>query len=215
MQAGILLNDKEGSKVTRQEARNALLELARDQHVKLLIIEEGLVPVPSIGASAYRSFKPLLQVAPTLPESVKVKRPTSKVESKFGAGELLLGLNLENAEIDDATRLNIEGKVRQQFLARIGLLGKTPSKRDRIGDDRITLLPWWDGIPRLILILGLDDLTVARQAALAVAEIAINEENRQAVHRGGAIPQLVRLLGSGDEDATAAAAFALDKLAIR
>ncbi|CAM6094598.1 unnamed protein product [Calypogeia fissa] len=212
--ARILLSDKEESKVARQEARNALLELTIDQHVKLLIIEEGLVPVPSIGASAYRSFKPLLQVAPALPESVKVKRPTSKVESKFGAGELLLGLSLENPEIDDATRLNIEGKVRQQFLARIGLLGKTPAKSDRIGHERITLLPWWDGIPRLILILGLDDLTVARQAALAIADIAINEENRQAVHKGGAIPQLVRLLGSGDEDSTAAATFALDKLAI-
>ena len=76
-------------------------------------------------------------------------------------------------------------------------------------------MPWYDGIPRLVLILGLDDVSVGRLAASTISEIAVNEEIRQVIHKAGSIPHLIRLLGSGDELATEAAASALEKLAIR
>ncbi|KAL2630411.1 hypothetical protein R1flu_015097 [Riccia fluitans] len=211
-----LLVDEGATKVAKQEAKNALLEFAKEDEVKLLIIEEGLVFVPVIGANAYRSFKPLLQEAPTLPESIAALQTSPKPPSTFGAGELLLGLNLENGvkEIDEAERLIIEGRVRQQFLARIGVIDKKSSKVANNDDGQVTLMPWWDGITRLVLILGLDNLEVAKQALEALAQISINEEYRQAVQKAGAIPHLVRWLGCGDEDITEAAVSALEKLAI-
>ncbi|KAL3688296.1 hypothetical protein R1sor_014605 [Riccia sorocarpa] len=211
-----LLVDEGATKVAKQEAKNALLELAKEDYVKLLIIEEGLVFVPVIGANAYRSFKPLLQEAPTLPESIAAQQASPKPPSTFGAGELLLGLNLENGgkEIDEAERLIIEGRVRQQFLARIGVLEKISPKVAKSDEGQATLMPWWDGITRLVLILGLDNFEVAKQALEAIAQISINEEYRQAVQKAGAVPHLVRWLGCGDEDITEAAVFALEKLAI-
>lgn len=210
----------------RQGARNALLELAKDFDQRVAIIEEGLVPVPLIGASAYRSFKPLLEVAPSLPEDIKLGESQSPVESVFGAGELLLGLKAgdDAHDIDRATRLTIEGRVRQQFLARIGVIEREGrrSKLDlesasppAIAEDKFTLMPWWEGVPRLVLILGLEDLTVVQKAAEALAQIAINEDLRQAIHKAGAVPHLVRLLGCGDEAATEATALALDMLGRR
>lgn len=216
-QAKILLDDGHGTKVSRQEAKNALIRLGQERHIEHLIIEEGLVFVPVIGASAYRSFKPLLQEAPTLPESVDVLQTAPKVPSTFGAGNLLLGLNWESRgnDIDDASRLIIEGRVRQQFLARVGVIGKKSSKTEESGDEQVTLMSWWDGITRLVLILGLDNLNVAKQAVQALGSIAINEDNRQAIQKSGAIPHLVRLLGCGDEDIALAVTSTLNKLAIR
>ncbi|OAE19512.1 hypothetical protein AXG93_4794s1240 [Marchantia polymorpha subsp. ruderalis] len=214
--AKILLDDGHGTKVSRQEAKNALIRLGQERHIEHLIIEEGLVFVPVIGASAYRSFKPLLQEAPTLPESVDVLQTAPKVPSTFGAGNLLLGLNWESRgnDIDDASRLIIEGRVRQQFLARVGVIGKKSSKTEESGDEQVTLMSWWDGITRLVLILGLDNLNVAKQAVQALGSIAINEDNRQAIQKSGAIPHLVRLLGCGDEDIALAVTSTLNKLAI-
>lgn len=224
-QAKILLEETTISKVTRQEARNTLLELAKDFDQRLVIVDSGLVPVPLIGASAYSSFKPLLEVAPALPEDIKITETPSPVKSMFGAGELLLGLKTgdDAHSIDDATRLTIEGRVRQQFLARIGVIEKDgrqyKAKAEGVpsspSEDKITLMPWWEGIPRLVLILGLEDLTVAHKAAESLAEIAINEDFRQAIHKAGAVPHLVRMLGCGDEESMEAAALSLDMLGKR
>lgn len=216
-----LLTDGEGSKIMRREARSILLQLAHDDLYKRTIIEEGLVPVPLIGASAYNSFKPLLDVAPTLADEVKFE-PSPSLPSAFGAGKLLLGLNMGSSgyELDEATQLVIEGRSRQQFLARIGLLEKDARNTIEQGEDpvkkayNVTIMPWWDGIPRLVLILGLEDLRVATFAARTISEIAINEDIRQAIQRAGSIPHLVRLLGSGSEAATEASASALEQLAI-
>ncbi|MCO5584465.1 hypothetical protein L7F22_038393 [Adiantum nelumboides] len=212
-----LLKSGEDSKVTRQEARKVLLELVQNAQFKQMIIEEGMVPVPLIGASAYKSFKPLLNVAPPLPEGLDVK--SSSVPSTFGAGKLLLGLGQkdDSYNLDDTTQIAFEGRARQHFLGRIGLLEKEASKQDAVaasGKDAVTIMTWWDGIPRLVLILGLEDMKVASLAASTISEIAINEDIRLAIQKAGSIPHLVRLLGSGDEGATEAAAAALERLAV-
>ncbi|CAM6036739.1 unnamed protein product [Sphagnum compactum] len=216
----ILMEEMTVSKMTRKEARNILLALAKNPNYRLAIIENGLVPVPLIGASAYHSFKPLLEEAPPLPDNINLGEAP---KSDFGAGELLLGLKAgaDTPEIDDATRLTIEGRVKQQFLARIGVIEKEEKMQNakaetvlcaQSEEDKITFMPWWDGIPRLVLILGLNDLTVACRAAESMAEIAINEEHRQAIHKAGGVPHLVRLLGCGDEATTDATVLALDML---
>jgi hypothetical protein len=223
MQVKILMEEMTVSKMTRKEARNILLALAENPNYRLAIIENGLVPVPLIGASAYRSFKPLLEEAPPLPDNISLGEAP---KSDFGAGELLLGLKAgaDAPEIDDATRLTIEGRVKQQFLARIGVIEKEAKMQNakaetvlcaQSEEDKITFMPWWDGIPRLVLILGLNDLTVACRAAESMAEIAINEEHRQAIHKAGGVPHLVRLLGCGDEATTDATVLALDMLGKR
>lgn len=213
-----LLKSGGGTKITRQEARKLLLELVQNAQYKQIIIEEGLVPVPLIGASAYKSFKPLLDVAPPLPEGLNVEPPP--LPSTFGAGKLLLGLKGKSMvyDLDDATQRAIEGRARQHFLGRIGLLEKEASQQEAMGvsrKDSVTIMSWWDGIPRLVLILGLEEISVASLAANTISEIAINEEIRQAIHKAGSVPHLVRLLGSGDESATEAAASALERLATR
>jgi hypothetical protein len=48
-----------------------------------------------------------------------------------------------------------------------------------------------------------------------MAEIAINEEHRQAIHKAGGVPHLIRLLGCGDEATTDATVLALDMLGKR
>lgn len=213
-----LIKSGEGSKIARQEARKTLLELARKDQYKQIIIEEGLVPVPLIGASAYQSFKPLLDVVPSFPKGMNLE-PSPSLPSTFGAGNLLLGLNVKNNayNLDDATQLVIEGRARQHFLGRIGLLEKEASKQEVACVNKranMTIMPWWDGIPRLVLILGLEDISVATLAASTISEIAVNEEIRQAIQKAGSVPHLVRLLGSGSESATQATACALERLAI-
>ena len=44
----------------------------KESYYKLLVIDEGLIIVPLIGASAFRSFKSLVKDAP-LPEGVNLK----------------------------------------------------------------------------------------------------------------------------------------------
>ncbi|MBA0607432.1 hypothetical protein Godav_019733 [Gossypium davidsonii] len=120
--AKLLKTDMEGSKVIRKEARNALLELIKDQYYRILVIEEGLVPIPMVGAASYKSFKPGLYSWPTMPDGTEIEQ-TSKGPSKFGASELLLGLNVgENAELEEARKNAIVGRTQQQFLARIGAI---------------------------------------------------------------------------------------------
>eukprot|EP00850_Spirogloea_muscicola_P008886 SM000048S16598 [mRNA] locus=s48:621455:625861:- [translate_table: standard] len=247
-----LVLEESTSGLARQSARNALTELCKAPFLRALMIEEGLVVVPLIGADAYRSFKPLLHEAPQLPQSVKLERRTLQADKDgdFGAGSLLLGLSVndEASQLDERAQQELEGKVRQQFLARLGILEKAQAKQRTASDqslntvagdrqpqdemagpanggissgdrsmdnaERVTVMPRLDGVPRLVLILGLDDATVAGRAARAAAEFAMTDDNRQAMRNAGAIPHLVRLLGSGDEEATAAAAVALSQLAI-
>eukprot|EP00897_Mesotaenium_endlicherianum_P008955 jgi/Mesen1/8088/ME000434S07338 len=238
--AKIINEECQVSKAALQRVRAVLTEMAgRDAALKSAVIEEGLAIVPLVGASAYASFKPLLQEEPRLPEKLgqKIKLVRTPPEKDvFGAGKLLLGLQLPaGAQVDAESAREMEGRVRQKFLARLGLLEPKPKEGAGAGagaaaaaatasaaepadggssSDKVTVMPWWDGVARLVLILGLENADVAARAADAVADFAIAEDHRQAIRRAGAVPQLVRLLSSGNEAATAAAASALERLAL-
>ncbi|XP_024519608.1 uncharacterized protein LOC112342278 [Selaginella moellendorffii] len=205
------------SKVARLEARNALLRLAKNPDAKMATIDQGLMFVPLVGADAYKSLKATGVGAPKVPEQVTLEHPLGSQESPFGAGDLLLGLHISSQQsVDEATQLAMEGRSRLNFLKRVGLV-ETPAGGDNKPKSEAqssTVLPWWDAIPRLVLILGLEDVSYAMQGARAIGEVAITEDYRRKLAKAGAVPHLVYLLGSGDETAMGAAATAIEKLSI-
>lgn len=208
--ANLLKDSKNASKVVRREARNALLELVKDSYHKLLVIEEGLILVPLIGGSAFRSFKSPVKDAP-LPEGVNLKEVFS-TPSRFGLNVKSVGHGL-----DETSRIAIEVQGQQQFLTQFGVLEKDEGTKPHLltaSEPRVTLMPWWDGIARLVFIIVLDDLSAVERAAYSIADISINEEIRNAIQEAGAIPHLVRLLGHKDEALKIAAAFALERLSL-
>lgn len=216
--AMLLKANVEGSKVIRKEARNALIELAKDDYYRILIIEEGLVPVPMVGADAYKSFRPELHSWPSLPDGTEIER-TSQGPSKFGANELLLGLNVsdKNANIDEAKMNAMVGRSRQHFLVRIGAIesedGRKPQSEFPI-DRQLTLLPWIDGVARLVLILGLEDERAIARAAESIADISINEHMRMLFKEAGAIKYLVQLLDHSSDAVRLATTHALERLSV-
>jgi hypothetical protein len=219
LQANLLKDNKNASKVARQEARNALLELVKDNYHKLLVIEEGLILVPLIGTSAFRFFKPPVQDAHSLPEGVNIKEVFS-TPSRFDAGQLLPGLNVKYTghELDETLRMAIEVQGQQQFLAETGVLEKDEGIKPQpwtASELSVTLMPWRDGIARLVFILVVDDLSAVERVAYSIADISINEEMRIAIQEAGAIPHLVRLLAHKYEALKVAAAFALERLSMR
>ncbi|KDP38083.1 hypothetical protein JCGZ_04726 [Jatropha curcas] len=203
-------------KVIRKEARNALVELAKNEYFRILVIEEGLVPVPLIGAAAYRSFSPALHSWPSLPDGTEIER-TSTGRSRFGASELLLGLNIDdnNANIEEAKVKAIIGRSKQQFLARSGAIeveDAKPSETEKPTDRQFTLLPWMDGVARLVLILELEDESAICRAANAIADASINEHMRNSFKEAGAIKHLVRLLNHKNDAIRFAVIGALESL---
>lgn len=219
LQAKFLRSNLEGSKVLRKEARNALLELFKDNDYKILVMEEGLVPVPSIGAAAFKSFNPGLHLWPTLPDGTEIER-TSRQPSPFGASELLLGLNIDdkNANLEEAKVSAMIGRSQQQFLARVGALEmeeKTIPNSDCSNDQRFTLLPWMDGVARLALILELEDKSASIKAAESIATACINEHMRIAFREAGVIKHLIRLLKCDDDAVQLAVTQALERLSVR
>lgn len=218
LQAKLLKNNVEGSKVTRKEARNALLELSKDEYYRILIIEEGLVPVPLIGTAAYKSFRPGLHSWPRLPDGTEIER-TSKTPSRFGASELLLGLNIDDKNVDiEEVKVNaIIGRTQQQFLARIGAIEMEDGKRESESSSswQLTLLPWVDGVARLVLILELEDELALSRAAESIADASINEEMRIAFKEAGAVKNLVRLLDSTNQAVKLSVTRALERLSVR
>ncbi|XP_056849129.1 uncharacterized protein LOC108822588 isoform X2 [Raphanus sativus] len=204
----LLKGDNKGSKVIRKEARNVLLELAKDEYYRILVIEEGVVPIPIIGADAYKSFRPDLYSWPSLPDGIKIEQ-TAKAPSRFGASELLLGLNVdENVdEVDEAKMKAIVGRTNQQFLARIGAIefekeikSEGPEKSQQQQEHQLTLLPCVDGVARLVLILGLADEVAVSRAAESVADACINEEMRVSFMEAGAVKPLVQLLANNNRE---------------
>ncbi|KAJ4879667.1 ARM repeat superfamily protein [Raphanus sativus] len=185
----LLKGDNKGSKVIRKEARNVLLELAKDEYYRILVIEEGVVPIPIIGADAYKSFRPDLYSWPSLPDGIKIEQ-TAKAPSRFGASELLLGLNVdENVdEVDEAKMKAIVGRTNQQFLARIGAIEFEKEIKSE------------DGVARLVLILGLADEVAVSRAAESVADACINEEMRVSFMEAGAVKPLVQLLANNNRE---------------
>ncbi|WVZ10780.1 hypothetical protein V8G54_015310 [Vigna mungo] len=216
--AKFLRSNLEGSKVLRKEARNALLELFKDNDYKILVMEEGLVPVPLIGAAAFKSFNPGLHLWPTLPDGTEIER-TSRQPSPFGASELLLGLNIDdkNANLEEAKVSAMIGRSQQQFLARVGALEmeeKTIPNSDCSNDQRFTLLPWMDGVARLALILELEDKSASIKAAESIATACINEHMRIAFREAGVIKHLIRLLNCDDNAVQLAVTQALERLSV-
>ncbi|TKY69272.1 ARABIDILLO 1 [Spatholobus suberectus] len=216
--AKFLTSNLEGSKVIRKEARNALLEFFKDKYYRILVIEEGLVPVPLIGAAAFKSFTPGLHLWPTLPDGTEIER-TSRQPSRYGASELLLGLNIDdkNAKLEEAKVNAIVGRTQQQFLARVGALEmeeKTIPHSECSNDQRFTLLPWMDGVARLVLILELEHKSAIIKAAESIATACINEHMRIAFREAGAIKHLVRLLNCDDNAVQLAATQALERLSV-
>ncbi|CAL0318478.1 unnamed protein product [Lupinus luteus] len=214
--AKFLTSNSDGSKVIKKEAKNALFELVKDEYYRILVIEEGLVPVPLVGAAAYKSFTPSLHLWPTLPDGSEIER-TSRQPSRFGASELLLGLNIndKNANIEEAKANAIIGRTQQQFLARIGAIEleeKTIPNSECSNDLRLTLLPWVDGVARLVLILELQDKSAIVRAAESIAGASINEHMRIAFKEAGAVKHLVRLLNCDDNAVQWAVIQALEKL---
>ncbi|KAF8389987.1 hypothetical protein HHK36_024507 [Tetracentron sinense] len=216
--AKLLKVDVEGSKVIRKEARNALLELAKDEYYRILVIEEGVVRVPMIGSAAYKSFRPVSYSWPSLPDGTEFDRRSSG-PSRYGANELLLGLNIhdKNINLEEAKMNAIVGRTHQQFLARIGAIEMEDERKPQSEssmNQRYTLLPWMDGVARLVLILGLEDVSAISRAADSIADASINEYMRISFKEAGAIKHLVRLLGHNNEAVRLSVTHALEKLSV-
>ncbi|XP_074296002.1 uncharacterized protein LOC141623747 [Silene latifolia] len=216
--AKFLTCETEASKIIKKEARNALLELAKDNYYKILIMEEGLVLVPLVGASAYASFKPALHSWPSLPDGTELRRIT-RSSSRYGASELLIGLNVEeNSEKIDKLKMDaIVGRTQQQFLARIGAIekgdeGKSNAKFST--SSHHTLLPWRDGIARLALILELEDEVAISRAADAISAASINETIRISFKEAGVVQRLIYLLRHNSTAVKSAVANALENLSV-
>ncbi|KAJ8447676.1 hypothetical protein Cgig2_031730 [Carnegiea gigantea] len=213
----MLLEGLQQSRVIRKEAKNVLLELAKDDYYKILIVEEGLVLVPLVGSAAYASFKPALYSWPSLPDGTEFRRIPRP--SRFGASEALLGLNVEDDshKIDQSKIDAIDGQARQHFLARIGAIEIDDEKKPQVGcstSHHHTLLTWKDGVARLVLILGLADETAIARAADAIAGASVTERIRMAFKEAGAVKHLVRLLDHNNTAVRSAAVNALEKLSV-
>lgn len=207
----------EGSKVLRKEAKNALLELSKDEYYRILVIEEGLVLVPIIGAAAYKSFKPHLHSWPSLPDGTEIRR-TSNTPSRFGASELLLGLSIDdnNVSMEEAKINAVVGRTQQQFLARIGAIEIEDEKTESESGQNLTLLPWMDGVARLVLILQLENEAAILKAAESIASASINEQMRIAFKEAGAVKHLIwHLVSSTNFAVKLAVTCALERLSVR
>ncbi|XP_021852522.2 uncharacterized protein [Spinacia oleracea] len=216
--AKFLTNEMEGSKVIRKEAKTALLELVKDDYYKILVMEKGLVPVPLVGSAAYASFKPTLYSWPSLPDGTEFRR-SSNSPSRFGASELLLGLHIEdNTDKIDKSKMDaIVGRTHQQFLARIGAIETEDESKSESGfpsSYHQTLLPWKDGIARMVLILELEDEIAIAKAADYIAASAVNEHMRTSFREAGAMQRLVHLLSHNSYAVRSSVLSALDKLSI-
>ncbi|KAL0424626.1 UNVERIFIED_CONTAM: Junction plakoglobin [Sesamum radiatum] len=216
--ANLLKANEEDSKIIRKVARNALLELAKDEYNRILVMEEGLVLVPLVGAAAYKSFTPALYSWPSLPDGTKIEQ-SSKGPSRYGASELLLGLNVDEkkAELEEAKMNAVVGRTQQQFLVRMGAIeieDDTKSKVEWSSNQRMTLLPWMDAVARLVLILGLEDESAIGRAAGSIADASINEHMRTSFKEAGAIKHLVQLINHPSDAVRLGVIRALDRLSI-
>ncbi|OAY65781.1 U-box domain-containing protein 12 [Ananas comosus] len=215
--ADLLKGKQEGYKVIRKEAKTALLELCKDEYYRILIIEEGLVRVPVVGSAAYKAFKPSTHSWPSLPDGTEIQRNSRP--SRYGASELLVGLNIEekNLKLEEAKMNAIVGRSQQQFLVRIGAIEMEDGEKiqnESPQKEQYTLLPWIDGVARLVLILGLEDTSAIIRAAYSVADASVNEHMRNSFKEAGAVRQLVQLLHHDRLTVREAVAHALDKLSI-
>lgn len=207
----------DGFKVIRKEAKTTLLELCKDEYFRILVTEEGLVRVPLVGAAAYKAFKPVSYSWPSLPDGTEIQKNSRP--SRYGASELLLGLNVrDNLNLSEAKMNAMIGRSQQQFLARIGAIELEDGRKvhsDSSQRQQYTLLPWIDGVARLVLILGLEDISAISRAAYSIADAATSEHMRISFKEAGAVRLLVQLLDHSNDGIKEAAALALDRLSNR
>ncbi|PNT70594.1 hypothetical protein BRADI_2g13870v3 [Brachypodium distachyon] len=201
-------------KIIRKEARSSLVELSADDDYHALIVEEGLIRVPLVGSSAYNTFKPQPYSWPSFPDGSEIQR--SSRPSKYGATELLLGLsvNEKKTEPDDAKINAMIGRSNQQFLARVGAIELDDEGKEQSGSQRNTILPWVDGVARLVLIIGLEDASAIAKAAKAIGDASINEHMRTSFKEAGAVKALLQLLMHSDLPVREMTAYALEKLSL-
>lgn len=213
--AKFLRTNSEGSKVIKKEAQSSLLELAKDDYYKILLIEEGLVLVPLVGAAAYKSFRPSLHSWPSLPDGSELNvKQSIKGPSRFGASELLVGLHVEddkNTKLEEAKKNAIVGRTQQQFLARIGAI---EIEDENNKNNKFTILPWVDGVARMVLILELEDESAIAKAAESIADACISEHMRTSFKEAGAVKNLVRLIDHQSEPVKFAVIRALERLSV-
>ncbi|XP_076921946.1 uncharacterized protein LOC143583550 [Bidens hawaiensis] len=219
--AKFLRTETEASKIIKKEAQNALLLLAKDDYYKILIIEEGLVVVPLVGLSVYKSFKPSLYSWPSLPDGSELNvKQDLNTPSRFGASELLLGLHVEDdksTKLEEAKKNAIVGRTQQRFLARIGAIETEDDKNNNnteTGSGKFTILPWIDGVARLVLILELEDESAIAKAAEAIADASVSEHMRTSFKEAGAVKNLVRLIDCNNESVKLGVVRALERLSV-
>ncbi|CAM0873037.1 unnamed protein product [Alopecurus aequalis] len=215
--AHLLQTKEDDYKIIRKEARSSLLELSSDDSYHALIVEEGLFRVPLVGSSAYEAFRPQPHSWPSFPDGSEIQR--SSRPSKYGATELLLGLsvNEKKTEPDEAKINAMIGRSNQQFLARVGAIELDDEGKEQSGtqrNDLCTILPWVDGVARLVLIIGLDDISAIAKAAKAIGNASVNEHMRASFKEAGAVKPLVQLLMHSDLAVREASAYALEKLSV-
>ncbi|KAF0898263.1 hypothetical protein E2562_005852 [Oryza meyeriana var. granulata] len=214
----LLQNKEDDYKIIRKEAKCSLLELSADEYYHNLIIEEGLVRVPLVGSAAYKAFRPLPHSWPSFPDGSEIQR--SCRPSKYGATELLLGLSVDEKEIEpDEAKINaMKGRSNQQFLARIGAIELDDEGKEQSGgsqkNDLYTILPWVDGVARLVLIIGLEDASAIAKAAKAIGDASTNEHMRSSFKEAGAVKPLLQLLKHTDMPIREVAAYALERLSV-
>lgn len=78
-----------------------------------------------------------------------------------------------------------------------------------------TLLPWRDGVARLVLILELEDESALTRAAESIADASINEHMRISFKVAGAVKHLVQLLDHHNDAVRLAVTRALERLSVR
>ncbi|KAM7271261.1 hypothetical protein ACFE04_030475 [Oxalis oulophora] len=109
------------------------------------------------------------------------------------------------------------GRSKQQFLARFGAIELEDGQKPQsdVKDKQLsTLLPWVDGVARLVLILGLEDEGAVARAADSIADACINEHMRVAFKEAGSIKLLVQLLDHSNNNIRLSAICALERLSI-
>lgn len=212
-----VLSEEKELKVLRKEAKNALLELAKDKYYRILIVEEGLVLVPLVGSAAYKSFRPDADSGLTWPDGTEIDK-TYEGPAPYGASEVL-GLDVNGKiPVDDAKAKAMIGQSTQQSLARAGVIEMDDEKvnqSESSSDSKFTILEWIDGIARLVLILGLEDESAIARAAEAIADASISEHMRKSFKEAGAIKPLLQLLDHRSDAVRLAAVYALERLSIR
>ncbi|GFZ04762.1 ARM repeat superfamily protein [Actinidia rufa] len=216
--ANFLNIDVDRLKVIRKEARNTLLELAKDECYRILVMEEGLLLVPLVGTTAYKSFRPPLDSRPSWPDGTLIEW-TPKVQSKYGASEVLLGLRCRDndANMEEAKINAMAAQSRQRFLARAGCIemeNGENSQGESSSDLQFTILPLLDGVARLVLILGLEDESAIARAAESIAGASISNHMRVSFKEAGAVKHLVRLLGHRSDAVRLAVIHALERLSV-